>query len=192
MYCCVCVRQPRYQNHHLPVDIETLQRRRDPSVDPGICDTHLEQQKGECVGWGGVGGWVIFRLLFHSKEMCTCVFPPSLPFPRVRGGKRTLRFNPEFDNFCQLSLEKSRRAVTCRPELLQQHSSKVCSRRCSLKGLLPQSPLMKKAVNSDPDVSSEASFSFRRAELTHLFSVTSFSLSLSPLLSDRSSLSSSL
>lgn len=59
MYCCVCVRRPSYQDHHLPIDIEMLQQRRDPSVNPETPDTHLEQQSTHGQGLEGfvVGGW---------------------------------------------------------------------------------------------------------------------------------------
>lgn len=44
MYCCVRVRRPSYRDHHLWIDIEMLQRWRDPSVDPATSDTHLEHK----------------------------------------------------------------------------------------------------------------------------------------------------
>ena len=43
-----------YQDHHLPIDIEMLQRWRDLSVDPETSDTHLEQQSTHRAGIGGV------------------------------------------------------------------------------------------------------------------------------------------
>jgi len=54
MYCCVHVRRPSYQDHHLPVDTEMLQQWRDPFVDPETCDTHLEQRSTPGRDWRGL------------------------------------------------------------------------------------------------------------------------------------------
>lgn len=54
MYCCVRVRRPSYQDHHLPIDIEMLQQWKDPSVDPETSDTHLEQPSTPSRNWRGL------------------------------------------------------------------------------------------------------------------------------------------
>ena len=72
MYCCVRVRRPSYQDHHLPIDIEMLQQWRDPSVDPETPDTHLGQQSKPSGDWrglvGGGGGGGGGRLRIKEEE----------------------------------------------------------------------------------------------------------------------------
>lgn len=59
MYCCVRVRRPSYQDHHLPIDIETLQQVEGPLCwprDPWYISGTTEHTERGLEGFVAVGG----------------------------------------------------------------------------------------------------------------------------------------
>lgn len=110
MYCCVCVRRPRYQDHHLPIDIEMQQQWRDPSVDPETPDTHLEQHRVHHTGIGWVC-WSRRRRRRKRRWATFCRFCGSFFFS-FKGGSSSFSRTPRSPLRPLLSRVDRREAAT--------------------------------------------------------------------------------